>query len=151
MRLQFLVQRFPEQQNVGLGCSVCCIAWHGLISQKTGGQENVTAPAFHHVACEEVGEFSHRDHIQLQHVSDLFKGLIEKGAVKAVASIVHQNLNADAPSIDAGLEISPDPCLRQVHAFYYDLDGMHLPKLLCQPLHGLGAACDQHDIRLPLC
>jgi hypothetical protein len=49
-----------------------------------------------------------------------------------------------------GCGVSWGFCPRQVHAFYFDLHGMRLPKLLRQRLHGLGAARDQHEIRLSI-
>src|SRR5262245_45806266 len=104
MRLQFLVQRFSEQENVSLGCCIGSVARDCLISEKAGGQEDVTPSAFHHIACKDISEFGHRDHVQLQHVSDLFQRLIEEGAVQAVAGIVHQNINRNATLVESGFE-----------------------------------------------
>src|SRR5262245_58466438 len=115
MRCQFLMQRFSEQENVSLGCCIGSVAGDCLISEKTSCQEDMTAPALHHIACKDISELGPRDHVQLQHISDLFKRLIEEGAVYAVAGIVHQNINRNATLVESGFEFDSDARSGQVH------------------------------------
>src|SRR5262249_14414780 len=107
--------------------------------------------AFHHLSGKDVCQLRHSEHVELQHVEDLRKRLVNEASVEADARVVDQYVDWDPAPIKPRLQFSTRPTSRQIDSFYHDINAVVLAEVLGQSLHRLCATSRQYEVRFTLC